>query len=192
MLALSRKSDYALVALAELAARDGEKRSAAGIAQATDAPESLMRNVLKNLTRAGLLLSERGPFGGYTLAREPDRISVLEVLEAVDGPISLARCCKENESPQTHGCIHSPRCRIQRGMRLMHQGVLDVLRGVSVSDLIDPDQPEDAGVVPLRIGATAPDATDTGGCACASETNAAGASNTTDPQTTPPLPEDHG
>ena len=189
MLAMSRKSDYALVALAELAARDGEKCSAAGIAQATDAPESLIRNVLKNLTRAGLLLSERGPFGGYMLAREPDRISVLEVLEAVDGPISLARCCKENESPQTHGCIHSPRCRIQRGMRLMHEGVLDVLRAVSVSDLIDPDQPEDGGVVPLRIGATAPD--DTCGCACARETNAAGASNTTDPQATT-FPEDHG
>lgn len=189
MLAMSRKSDYALVALAELAARDGEKCSAAGIAQATDAPESLIRNVLKNLTRAGLLLSERGPFGGYALAREPDRISVLEVLEAVDGPISLARCCKENESPQTHGCIHSPRCRIQRGMRLMHEGVLDVLRAVSVSDLIDPEQPDDdGGVVPLRIGATARG--DTGGCACARETNAAGASNTTDQQAIS-LPENH-
>jgi len=181
MLAFSRKSDYALVALAELAERDGERCSAALIARETDAPESLMRNVLKDLTRAGLLLSERGPFGGYTLAREPGRIRVLEVLEAVDGPIALARCCKEDESPQTHGCIHSPRCRIQRGMRLMHEGVLGVLRSVSVADLIDPGAASSgassSGVVPLRVGV--------------GETDGTGAANQTGKERST-ISEDHG
>lgn len=188
MLALSRKSDYALVALAELAAMEGAKCSAAGIAHATDSPESFIRNVMKDLARAELLFSERGPFGGYRLARDPDRISVLEVVEAVDGPISLVRCCKQNESPQTHGCIHSPRCRIQQGMRLMHEGVLDVLRAVSISDLIDPDQPEGGGVIPLRIDAIAPGVE--GGCTCAGEAHAANASVITDSQAISP-PEDY-
>lgn len=188
MLALTRKSDYALVTLAELSSLDGNRCSAACIAQAIDAPESLIRNVLKDLTRAGLLHSVRGPFGGYMLAREPNRISVLEVVEAVDGPISLARCCREHETPQTHGCIHSPRCRIQRGMRLMHEGVLDVLRAVSVSDLIDPDQPEHGGIVPLRIDAIDPG--NTCGCVRTCEANAAETSNTTEPNSIT-LSEDH-
>lgn len=186
MLALTRKSDYALVTLAELSTLDGNRCSATCIAQAIDAPESLIRNVLKDLARAELLYSVRGPFGGYSLAREPDQISVLEVVEAVDGPISLVRCCNQNESPQTHGCIHSPRCRIQHGMRLMHEGVLDVLRAVSVSDLIDPDHSE-GGVIPLRIDAVAPGIQ--GGCTCASEAHAANASVITDSQAISP-PED--
>jgi len=135
MLGFSRKVDYALVAMAELAQPDAERCSASTLAAAIDAPEALLRNILKDMTRAGLLLSERGPFGGYIIARQPQRISVLDVIEAVDGPVRLVRCCGEGETPEQHGCSHSPRCRIQRGMRALHAGVMDVLRGVSVAEL---------------------------------------------------------
>jgi len=160
MLSFSRKSDYALIALAELASRDGERCSASCLAEATEAPDSLLRNILKDLTRSGILVSERGPFGGYALARDPDRICVLEVVEAVDGPIALARCCASGETPERDGCVHSPRCRIQHGIRMMHEGVLGVLRGVSVADLLDEDE---TGVVALRVDALA--GSETGGSA---------------------------
>jgi len=135
VLAFSRKTDYALVAFAELAARPGECLSATRLAESTESPAALLRNVLKELAGAGLLRAERGPFGGYELARDPESISVLEVVEAIEGPVSLARCCGEGETPEEHGCVHSPRCRIQHAMQMMHEGVLEVLRRTTVAHL---------------------------------------------------------
>lgn len=135
MLAFSRKTDYALVAMAELAIEPGCCRSATSLAEATDAPGPLLKNILKSLAQAGLLQAERGPLGGYRLGRGPDELSVLDVVEAVEGPVALARCCGEGESPERDGCVHSPRCRVQHAMRLMHQGMVDVLRRTTVADL---------------------------------------------------------
>ena len=157
MLALSRKSDYALLAMAELAC-DGCGRgdgcvSSTRLAEAIEAPEALLRNILKDLARAGLLRAERGPFGGYVLARVAGEVTVLDVVEAVDGPVSLARCCGPDEDPESDGCTHSPRCRIQGVMRLMHERMVDVLRGVTVADLaagLDEDA-GGSGMVPVRL-----------------------------------------
>ena len=150
MLAFSRKVDYALVALAELARAEGGRLSSTSLAETIQAPEALLRNILKQLARAGLLQSERGPFGGYALTRDARSLSVHEVVEAVDGPVKLARCCEPDESPDDDGCTHSPRCRIQHGIRMMHDGVVGVLRGVTVGDLIEGPDVE-APVVPLRV-----------------------------------------
>lgn len=173
MLAFSRKTDYALVACAELASRGcvapetgiggdtdagacGPSMSAAKLAEATESPLALLRNILKSLAQAGVLDAERGPFGGYWLTRDPRGLSVLDIVEAVEGPVTLARCCHEGESPERDGCVHSPRCRIQHGMRRMHEGVLDVLRLMTVSDLVEPSaELHGAGPtvrrVPIRI-----------------------------------------
>ncbi len=135
MLAFSRKTDYALVAMAELAIEPGTCRSATSLAEATDAPAPLLKNILKSLAQAGLLRAERGPLGGYLLGRPPEAMSVLDVVEAVEGPVALARCCGEGEKPELHGCVHSPRCRIQHAMRMMHAGMVEVLRRTTVADL---------------------------------------------------------
>lgn len=153
MLAFSRKTDYALVAMAELATEPGCCRSATSLAEATDAPAALLKNILKSLAQAGLLRAERGPLGGYRLGREPDALSVLEVVEAVEGPVALARCCGEGETPERDECVHSPRCRVQHAMRLMHAGMVDVLRRTTVADLASSGTGETVTLSVRRDGA---------------------------------------
>jgi DNA-binding IscR family transcriptional regulator len=90
---------------------------------------------------------------------------VLDIIEAIDGPIALARCCAPGESPEEHGCTHSPRCRIQNAMRLMHSGVLEILRNVTVDDLADRENRATPPTVPIRIDGSnehTPDAQRTG------------------------------
>lgn len=141
MLALSRKTDYALVALAELASHQPEAVSSHALAEATRAPEAMLRNVLKDLCRSGLLSSERGPFGGYVLTVEPASVTVLRVIEAVEGPVSMTRCCSSDSSPQSEQCHHSQHCRIRDAIRSMHDEVLGVLISTTLFDLIAHEAP---------------------------------------------------
>lgn len=151
MLALSRKTDYALVSLAHLATEGGACVSSTRLAEAVEAPEALLRNVLKDLARAGLLQTQRGPYGGYRLLREASSINLLEVVESIEGPVAMVRCCAPDETPEEHGCVHSPRCKIQHAMRAMHEGVLDVLRGITVADLAKGSGDGGRVSVPLRV-----------------------------------------
>ncbi len=83
---VSKTTEYALLALVFLMSEGGRARSSATIAEATGAPSSYLSKVLQALCRAGILRSQRGPSGGFTLARDAEGISVLEVAEAVEGP----------------------------------------------------------------------------------------------------------
>jgi Rrf2 family protein len=85
---LTRASDYALHALAYLAAQGGERPVPSHIvAEAQGIPERFLLKVLKPLVSAGVLRSVKGPNGGYRLARSAKDVTILEVVEAVDGPI---------------------------------------------------------------------------------------------------------
>jgi Rrf2 family protein len=85
---MTRASSYALHAVAYMATQKTDKPVASHhIAQARGIPERFLLKVLKPLVSARVLLSIKGPNGGYRLARQPNEISMLEILEAVDGPI---------------------------------------------------------------------------------------------------------
>src|SRR5438874_10783830 len=85
---LTRASSYALHAVAYMAAqRKSDPVASHVIAQDRGIPERFLLKVLKPLVSAQVLLSVKGPNGGYRLARAPADISILEILEAVDGPI---------------------------------------------------------------------------------------------------------
>ena len=85
---LTRASSYALHAVAYMAAQKKETPTASHIiAEKRGIPERFLLKVLKPLVSAQVLLSVKGPNGGYRLARPPQDITVLEILEAVDGPI---------------------------------------------------------------------------------------------------------
>ena len=93
MLRLSKKADYALIAMKHLALRpDQAASSAREIAEAYDIPVELMAKVLQRLAREGLLASHQGTRGGYQLSRPPSRISVADVIQAVDGPLTVTAC----------------------------------------------------------------------------------------------------
>ena len=85
MLRLSKKSDYALIAMKHLTLRgDQGSSSAREIARLYDIPIELLAKVLQRLVRRGLLASQQGTHGGYQLARPPSRISVADVIQAID------------------------------------------------------------------------------------------------------------
>lgn len=85
---VSAKSDYALRALIELAARtDDDAVTAEEIGQRQEIPHGFLQAILADLRRADLVVSQRGQAGGWRLARQPDRVSVADVIRAVDGPL---------------------------------------------------------------------------------------------------------
>jgi Rrf2 family protein len=98
---LSRASSYALHALAFMAGQKAERPVASHhIAEARKIPERFLLKVLKPLVSARVLFSIKGPNGGYRLAKAPDKITLLEVIEAVDGPIrGIAPLIDEDRSP---------------------------------------------------------------------------------------------
>src|SRR5260221_2411595 len=93
MLRLSKKADYALMAMKHLALReDRGSSSAREIAALYDIPVELMAKVLQRLVRRGLLASQQGTRGGDQLARRPAQISVADVIQAIEGPVTVTAC----------------------------------------------------------------------------------------------------
>src|SRR6476660_7543101 len=92
MYRLSKKSDYGLIALKHLAQHHDESVSAREIAAQYHIPPELLAKVLQKLARKGLLVSQHGTNGGYVLARDPARIAIVDVVEALEGPISITPC----------------------------------------------------------------------------------------------------
>ena len=88
----TRRSDYGIRALLFLAESDGERRKAVEIAEAMDIPKGFLHQVLQELQRARLVTSQPSRHGGYALARSPDEISLLEVIESLEGPLDSGEC----------------------------------------------------------------------------------------------------
>jgi FeS assembly SUF system regulator len=100
MLRLSKKADYALIAMKHLALREGRGSSSAReIAEQYSIPVELMAKVLQRLARRGLLSSQQGTRGGYQLARDSGAITLADVIQAIDGPLTVTACS-----------VHSQRC----------------------------------------------------------------------------------
>jgi Rrf2 family protein len=79
-------------AVLDLARHHDERRKSREIAREMDIPARYLTQILANLVQHGLLDAVAGPTGGYTLARPPENISLLEVVEAAEGPIKLEQC----------------------------------------------------------------------------------------------------
>ncbi len=137
MLNLTRKTDYALVALAYLARRraeDAQPVSAKQIAQRFGLPRPLLMNILKELVQANVLSSTRGVHGGYELAAEPARVSLLEIVTAMEGPVKLAQCV-DGLPIVGQGCSLSEDCPIQGPIRSLHRRLNLFLAEVTLKDL---------------------------------------------------------
>jgi Rrf2 family protein len=94
---ITRQADYAVRAVLYLARLEPSQRAATSqVAQEQHIPPSFLAKIISQLSIAGLLHTSRGARGGVTLAREPKAITLLEVIEAIDGPIMLNECVSEN------------------------------------------------------------------------------------------------
>jgi Rrf2 family protein len=90
---ITRQADYAVRAVLHLARAGNAERSAtSAVAKEQNIPPSFLAKIISQLSIAGLLHTSRGARGGVTLARDPREITLLEVIEAIDGPIQLNEC----------------------------------------------------------------------------------------------------
>src|SRR5512145_493176 len=96
---ITRQADYAVRAVLHLAQmKNGERAATSTVAKEQRIPPSFLAKIISQLSIAGLLHTSRGARGGVTLAREPKEITLLEVVEAIDGPIQLNECVGESGS----------------------------------------------------------------------------------------------
>ena len=131
MLRLSKKADYALMALKHLATRtDLESASAREIAEAYDIPVELMAKVLQRLARRGLLSSHQGTRGGYRLAKAPSAISVADIIQAIDGPLTVTACSTEAEN-----CGQYSKCSVRDPLWRIKDRILTSLAACSLDEI---------------------------------------------------------
>lgn len=137
MLRLSKKADYALLALRHLAA-PGPRATASAreLAESYDLPPELLAKVLQQLVRAGLLSSQQGIRGGYGLARPPADISVVDVIQAIDGPMTVTAC-----SESDHSCDQYTKCNIRDPLWKMKDRIVSALAATTVAELAADLQP---------------------------------------------------
>jgi len=133
MLTLTRKTEYALIAITHLA-RVGEKVvSARDIAEGHTVPLPLLMNVLKRLNRAGYVNSVRGARGGYILAVAPDEMSLADLIAAIEGPVHLTRCT--NPSQDGRRCDITSHCPVRSSLVKVHEGLRAFLSDVTIAQL---------------------------------------------------------
>ncbi len=146
MLSFTRKTDYALVALARLAevkaAHAGPGHpgpgflSARQIGEQYGIPLSVLMNLLKDLVKGGVVRSSRGAQGGYSLALPPEEITVSRVVASLEGPVKFAPCCGEDETEACRDCRIAPRCPITDSVRSLNGRINDYLGRVTLADLV--------------------------------------------------------
>lgn len=146
MLRLSKKADYALIALRHLAAHvDRSAVSARELAETYDIPPELLAKVLQKLVHAQLLESHQGTRGGYVLGRPAAAMSVAEVIQVIDGPLTVTAC-----SEVDHSCDQFAKCNIRDPLWRIKDRIVSALSATSVAELAA-DMPVVPGAVPVAV-----------------------------------------
>lgn len=131
MLRISKLTDYGTVLLAHLAANGTAVCSAADVAEATGIAPPTVSKLLKSLARSGLVTSTRGANGGYQLSRSPEDISAADVIDALEGPVSITECSASDSL-----CEHEGVCSVGGSWQRINIAIRRALEDVSLSDLL--------------------------------------------------------
>ena len=144
MLKLTKKADYALMAMKHLAER-GEQTalSAKDVADAYGIPPEALAKILQRLAKAGLLQSQHGINGGYILARSAHTISAFEVIQAIDGPLFITSCVTVRGE-----CDQTDRCNIREPLRKVNESIEAVLRRIKISHMRE--ETDEVAAVPVK------------------------------------------
>jgi len=130
---LSRRTDYALRAITYLAARtQNGPCSIAEVSGAENIPREFMAKVLKELCRLGFIKSKLGAKGGYVLRRPPNELSVLEVMEGLDGPMAINDCLTEPSL-----CGRTPGCQMHLLFQRVNDDIRDILGKATFADIAE-------------------------------------------------------
>lgn len=130
----TRRGEYGLTAILYLARpNSGELSQIHEIARHCGLPEPFLGQILRLLVRAGLVNSKKGVGGGFSLARKPEEINFLEVLEALEGPVAVNRCQHPTET-----CRHQGRCSMESVWSRAQDALITVLRESTLADAYCP------------------------------------------------------
>lgn len=132
MLKLSKKTDYALMAIQYMASQGANRIvNTKEIAEEYNIPGELLAKVLQKLGKNGLIASQNGPKGGYALAKPPDAISVLAIIQAIEGHIGITECYHNEDSH----CVQIARCNIRNPIRNIQNSIYGLLDSMSIEDM---------------------------------------------------------
>ncbi len=148
---ISRKIDYALRAVIHLSQRsDRRPSSVAEIALREGVPKKFLEKIIQDLIHHGLVRSTRGAQGGYTLARAPEMITFKDVIEAIEGPVSVNVCVGENGD--AHECAKFPNCGMLWVWKEAQRRMMDLFASTTLADVrarsLDLLQVVEAGATP--------------------------------------------
>ncbi|MBK8973976.1 MAG: SUF system Fe-S cluster assembly regulator [Hahellaceae bacterium] len=133
MLRLAKLADYGLVIAASLVEPAGGKVKLEQVAETTKLSVPTVRKIMKLLVDGGVVRSERGVNGGYVLARAPQRISVAEIVQAVEGGVALTDCCRDDNH-----CDVMHACTVQTNWTVINQTVNTLFSRITLSDMTRP------------------------------------------------------
>jgi Rrf2 family transcriptional regulator, iron-sulfur cluster assembly transcription factor len=148
---ITRAGEYGVLGLMCLARRPvGSVVMIDEVSREEHIPKSFAAKIFQSLVRAGLVRSNRGTGGGFTLMRAPEKITVLDVIEAIEGKIALQRCMTEPTA-----CEHSAGCALCGLFEQAQDRVKDVFSQTSLADLLKKHTPVGTAHRGARIGRTA-------------------------------------
>lgn len=128
---ITRQADYAVRAVLHLARTGGQRTATSLIAEEQKIPASFLAKIISQLSIAGFLHTSRGARGGVTLARPPKDITLLEVIEAIDGPIQLNECVGNKGS-----CSFEDNCPLRPVWCDAQEELVNKLKGTNFADML--------------------------------------------------------
>ena len=134
---ISRKVDYALRAMIYLTTRSDQRPcSVAEIAAREGIPKKFLEKIIQDLIRHGVVRSTRGAQGGYTLARDPEVVTFKNIIEAIEGPVSVNVCVGDGgDSHDSHECAFQPHCGMLWVWQEAQKRVMDVFANTTLADV---------------------------------------------------------
>ena len=144
MLRVSKLTDYATVVMTVLADAPARVHSAQELAETARLEVPTVSKLLKQLTHAQLVESFRGVNGGYKLARAPTRITIAEIVTAMEGPIGMTEC-----SAHAGLCGHEPHCGVRVNWQRINSAIAQALGSVTLADMLKP--PPRRQSIPLKL-----------------------------------------
>lgn len=129
MLRIGKMADYALLITNQMVIAD-QLSTTEALASATQLPLATVRKLLKQLVDANIVKSQRGAYGGYTLAKDPKHLSIADVISAIEGPIALTQCASDLGT-----CNLFDRCALKNNWSLLNDIVGEVLQKISLTDM---------------------------------------------------------
>lgn len=138
MFRISKLTDYGMVVMTHLAQRPKELHTARGLTEATHLALPTVTKILKIFARKELLTSQRGVHGGYHLAKSPDKITLAEIIQAIEGELGLTECSQSDSH-----CVLESTCRTRKNWSLISELILNALGNISLAEMASSLGPKD-------------------------------------------------